>query len=224
MQLGKPETLGVLDHHQAGVGDVDAHLDHRGRHQHLRVAAAKTLHLRFALVAIHASVHIGDRKSAERAFSQIAAVRGDVLQALFGFFHRGHHHVGLLARVDALAQVGVHLGSLGHLHHARDGGLAPGRLATQRAQVQISVQRDGQRARNGRGRHHQRVWHQRHLALALLAHGRALLHAEAVLLVDHGNGQTAECHAAFEQRMRSNNQIHAAARQPGHDGVALRVA
>ena len=33
MQLGQTQALGILDHHQAGVGHVDADLDHRRRDQ-----------------------------------------------------------------------------------------------------------------------------------------------------------------------------------------------
>ena len=39
VQLRQAETLGVLDHHQAGVGHVHAHFDDRGGHQHLHLAA-----------------------------------------------------------------------------------------------------------------------------------------------------------------------------------------
>jgi hypothetical protein len=38
VQLRQAEALGVLDHHQAGVGHVHADLDHRGGHQHLHRA------------------------------------------------------------------------------------------------------------------------------------------------------------------------------------------
>ncbi|MCY1181627.1 hypothetical protein D9M73_221410 [compost metagenome] len=33
VQLGLAQAFGVLDDHQAGVGDIDADLDHCGRHQ-----------------------------------------------------------------------------------------------------------------------------------------------------------------------------------------------
>ena len=36
VQLGQAEEVGLLDHHHRRVRDVDAHLDHRRRHEHLR--------------------------------------------------------------------------------------------------------------------------------------------------------------------------------------------
>jgi hypothetical protein len=44
VQLGKAEALRLLDHHQRGVGHVDADLDHGGRHQQLGRAAGEPLH------------------------------------------------------------------------------------------------------------------------------------------------------------------------------------
>ena len=44
MQLGEPESLGVLHEHHRGVRDVDPHLDHRGRDQQVRVAGTEALH------------------------------------------------------------------------------------------------------------------------------------------------------------------------------------
>ena len=38
MQLGKPEALGVLDHHDARLRNIDADLDHRRRDEDLRLS------------------------------------------------------------------------------------------------------------------------------------------------------------------------------------------
>jgi hypothetical protein len=46
VQLRQAQALGVLDDHQAGVGHVDAHLDHRGGHQQLQLAALEGIHHR----------------------------------------------------------------------------------------------------------------------------------------------------------------------------------
>ena len=39
VQLGEPEAVGLLDDHDRRVRNVDADLDHRRRHQNLRLAA-----------------------------------------------------------------------------------------------------------------------------------------------------------------------------------------
>ena len=41
VQLGQAEALGVLDHHDRGVRDVDAHLDHRGGDEDLDLPAGE---------------------------------------------------------------------------------------------------------------------------------------------------------------------------------------
>ena len=41
VELGQAEALGVLDHHDGGVGHVHAHLDHGGGHQHLHLARGR---------------------------------------------------------------------------------------------------------------------------------------------------------------------------------------
>ena len=47
VQLGQPEAIGVLDHDDRGVGDVDADLDHGRGHQHVGHPARESLHGRF---------------------------------------------------------------------------------------------------------------------------------------------------------------------------------
>src|SRR5918994_2052621 len=41
VELGDAEAVGVEDHHDGGVGDVDAHLDHRRGHQQVEPALAE---------------------------------------------------------------------------------------------------------------------------------------------------------------------------------------
>jgi hypothetical protein len=46
MELREAEALGTLDQHHRGVGDIDPHLDHGRRHQHLRPPGGERLHRR----------------------------------------------------------------------------------------------------------------------------------------------------------------------------------
>ena len=57
VQLGQTEPLRVLDHHDGGVGHVDAHLDDRRGHQHLHLAVAEPPHDTVALVGLEPPVH-----------------------------------------------------------------------------------------------------------------------------------------------------------------------
>ena len=56
MKLRQPEPLGMLDDHDGGVRHVDAHLDHRRRHQHLHVTRANA-RIEAPLVGLQPSVH-----------------------------------------------------------------------------------------------------------------------------------------------------------------------
>jgi hypothetical protein len=66
VQLGKAEALGVLDHHQAGVGHIDADLDHRGRHQHLDLVAQRRPPSRRPSRRLEPAVHQADLQVGQR--------------------------------------------------------------------------------------------------------------------------------------------------------------
>ena len=57
MQLGDAETVGVEDHHDRRVRHVDAHLDHRRRHEHVELATPEPSHHVVLLSARHPAVH-----------------------------------------------------------------------------------------------------------------------------------------------------------------------
>src|SRR4051812_39046275 len=44
MQLRQPKTIGVVDHHDRGIGYVDPNFNHRGRYQNLKLVFAKSPH------------------------------------------------------------------------------------------------------------------------------------------------------------------------------------
>ena len=88
---------------------------------------------------------------------------------------------------------------------------APGGKLTQLADLEIPEHGHGDRARDGGGGHDQRVG----LALRLRRQGRALLHAEAVLLVDHDQPEVEEGDRIAEEGVRPDDD----ARLPGHDVV-----
>ena len=68
--------------------------------------------------------------------------------------------------------------------------------------------RHDERARDGRRRHDQHVGAG---AAALGLQRQALVHAEAVLLVDDGEGEIAEDHVRLEQRVRADDDVDVAA-------------
>ena len=85
------------------------------------------------------------------------------------------------ARLDRLASFGL-LADRGNIHVAEIG--------------------QHQAARDRRRRHHQNVG-----ALALVAKGEALVHAEAMLLVDHRETKIPEGDGLLKQRMRADHDV-----------------
>jgi hypothetical protein len=145
------------------------------------------------------------------------------------FLDQRTHPVGLRAAGAGVAH------ALDHLFAPRRGNeLGQHRRAARRQfvddrHVEVGVVAHGQRARDGRGAHHQLV---RAEGARLGAQRQALAHAEAVLFVDHCGTEAREIDRVLDQRMRAdrdrrlaagNGRLHGAlvahlqaARQPGH--------
>ena len=97
-------------------------------------------------------------------------------------------------------------------------GLTARRQLVDDAHVQVAIERHGQCAGNGRGRHHQHVGH---VVLAALAPQLGPLgHAEAVLLVDHHQSQAAELHGVFNHGVGAHENLHRAVVQPAEHLLA----
>ena len=60
MQLRKSKTLGVLDHHDGGCGNIDADLDHGGCHEKADLACGELRHYAIFFRALHLAVHETD--------------------------------------------------------------------------------------------------------------------------------------------------------------------
>src|SRR3546814_4829681 len=96
---------------------------------------------------------------------------------------------------------------------------APQRLLGQPGDVEIAIGRHQQRARDRRRRHHQGVD-----SLALAAEAHTLVHAEAMLLVDHRQREVAELDTFLEQRVGPDEDAGTALGDPpdhGREGLAL---
>ena len=203
MHLRQTEALGLLDQHHGRVGNVHADFDHRGRHQDLNFAALKFLHGGFFIVRRKLAVQQPDLQirihHARKMFVHL--LRG--LHGLrFRFFDHRIHHVGLPPRIDLLFEKAVDLLDASLLHMLGDDGLASGRHLIDDAHVQIAVDRERERARDGRRRHHQHV-----RMTALLHQFLPLLHAEAMLLIDNRQAELLKFDVGFEQRVRSDHHL-----------------
>ncbi len=216
MELGEAEALGVLDHHDRGVGHVDADLDDGGGDQHLDLAGEEAGHDRVALRRLHAAVDEADDRTQRFAERRVALLGGgDVVEHL-GFLDQRAHPVGLGALGDGAADAADHLVEPVERHDARVDRLAAGRLLGQPRDVHVAVVGEHQRARDRRRGHHQHVG-----GAALGGQRQALVDAEAVLLVDHHQRQVVEGDARLEEGVGADQQADRAVGEAGEDRLAL---
>ena len=70
VQLGHPEPVGVHDHHHGGVRHVHAHLDDRGRHEHIGRPVGEGPHRAVLVVGGQPPVHDPQPQPGQRALLQ----------------------------------------------------------------------------------------------------------------------------------------------------------
>ncbi len=122
-----------------------------------------------------------------------------------GFFDHRIDHVRLAAFVDLLLQEAVDLLDVVGGDVFGDDGLAAGRQFVDHGDVEVAIERHGERARDGGRGHHQ------HVGMDALLHQAEPLHdAEAMLLVDDGEAELLELHVLFEQRVRADGHVRQA--------------
>ena len=130
------------------------------------------------------------------------------------------NHVRLLPGGDQFAQKAPDLVGALVGHAAGDDRGPAGRQLVDDADVEIAVEGERQRARDGRCGHHQHVGMR--LAALFLHQLHALQHAEAVLLVDDDQAELVELHILFQQGVGADHQLGVALRDVPA-GVALAV-
>ena len=207
VELGQAEALGMLDHHHRRRRHVDADLDHRGGDQDRQAAVGERRHRRLALGALQASVQQADLAGKARA--QLAEALLDIGEVDFlRFLDQRAHPVDAPARRDLPADAVDHLADALQRNGAGVDRLPAGRLLGELGDVEVAVGREHQRARDGRGGHDQKID-----GMALGRQRHALVHAEAMLLVDHGQGEVGELDVLLHQRMRADHEMDRAVGQ-----------
>ncbi len=225
VQLCEAQALGILDDHQARIGHIHADLDHRGRHQKLRVACSECSHDCLLVGRFHAPVNQSHGEPFERPIQLGVHAFGRLRLQLLGLLDQCANPVGLTTLGAGAAYTGDHLLPAAvpdeHGGHRR----ASRRSLVDHRHVKIGIGGHCQRARYRCRGHHQLV---RHLlsALTLIAQRQALMHAEAVLFVDDHQPQFAERHLILHQRVRADTQRRTLdhRRQRLAPGLALDLA
>ena len=218
MQLRQPETFRVLDDHDGCFRHVDADFDHRGGDQELCLTGGKALHRSVLVGAFHPPVHQID--ACPEGFAQLGKTRlGGSEIDLFRLVDQRADPIDALAFVERAADRRLDLGDPRQRNGAGVDGLAAGRLLAQFGHVHVAEISEHQRARNRRRGKHQHVHR-----VALLRQRQPLVHAEAVLFVDDGQGEIVERHLVLKQRMGAEQQVDVAEREPVEDFRARAAA
>ena len=112
MKLRQPEPLRVLDHHHRGVGHVHAHFDHGRGDQRVDLARPEPVHNCLALLAVQTPVHRGQTLAPQVAVGEPVEMGVHVLEPAVRLVDHRHDDVRLLARLEALGDIGVDVAGL----------------------------------------------------------------------------------------------------------------
>ncbi len=179
MQLGQAEALGLLDHHDGGVGHIDPDLDHGRGHQDVEPSLDELGHDRVLLGVGQLAVDQADLWPQDLAQLHRPMLGGDEV-AVLGFGDQGADPERLRPSLHRCFQPGDDLGQARHGRGAGGDGGAAGRLLVKARNVEVAVEGQLQGARDRGGRHGQQVH-----GHALVLQPPAIGDAETVLLVDH---------------------------------------
>ena len=156
---------------------------------------------------------------AEAFFEVGEAILGRREIADFGFLDQRTDPVDALAFVDRASDGLDHLLKPRQRNRAGVDRLASGRFLAQFGDVHVAEIGEHQRARDRRRGHDQDVDR-----FALACERKALMHAEAMLLVDDREREVLERHVVLEQRMGADQEIDIAVFEPRQDVGALLAA
>ena len=216
VELREAEAVGVLDYHDGGVGYVDADLDDGGGDQDVQFVVAEAAHGLILLCWLHCAVDEAQTLVGKDLAAQAFVLDGGGFGGqCFGLLDQGADDERLPTLRDLMGDERVRLVAPCAAAPARDDLLPTGRQLVDGGNIQIAVEREGQRARDGRRGHDQHV-----RVIAFLAQSVALLHAEAVLLIDDDEAEPLEVHIFLNQGVGANGNH----RLPAFEGGASHAA
>ena len=219
VKLSEAEPVSALDKHNGGFWDVHTHLHHYGGNENLHLS----VHESFLDTGLLCRGHLAMEKAAFHTTELVLAeLRELSLSGLqFSAFHDGGaHHKRLVALADLRQYCCVSVRARSWEKGPRcHGGPARGLLVDD-AESHVTVQGQGESARDGRSGHGQDV---RGAPRApLLLQPCPLLHPKLVLLIHHCEGQVIKNDALADQCVRANDDPDCATRQTAQNMSPVR--
>jgi hypothetical protein len=139
--------------------------------------------------------------------------------AHLGFGDERTDPVDPLAALEGASDGSDHVVDAAERHRAGIDRLAAGRFLAKLRDVHVAEVGEHQRTRDGRRGEHQHIDR-----LALAREREALVHAEAMLLVDDGEREIAERDFLLEQRVGADQQVELSGFEPRQDVGSRRTA
>jgi len=180
--------------------------DDAGGDERSRLVAAEAAHHVLLLAGRHAAMEELEVVATEGAVAEVLELLlGGAHVKRLGFLDERADDVGLLAGVEALAQERVGVVAFVGLVPACADGLPAGGHLVDGGDLEVTVDREGEGAGDGRGGHHQQVG-----VHALLAEAGTLHHAEPVLLIDDGEAEPGDGYVILKQGVGADDDVGAA--------------
>ena len=205
MELGDAEPGRVENHHDRGVRHIDAHLNHRGRHEHVDRTGSEESHRLLLFGPPYPAVEKAQAQPSQLTSGQIGkhVLSGTHLQR-FRLLDQRTHHVGLTSRLHLLPDRLPDRGLVG-LPGRGNWYPAGGKFIKDRY-IQVPVDGHGGGPGDRGGRHHQHVGYCS--IPVLLPECRPLFDPESVLFVDDHRPQGSELDAFLDQGMGTDQYVH----------------
>ena len=137
VQLRQAHALGVLDHHQGGIGHIHAHFNHGGGHQHIQTACGKFGHHFGFFRRFHAPVHKADRELGQGSLQSGLRFGGGLQLQGFTLFNQGAHPISLLPFAARAQHQPFHFAAAHAVNQPRFDRRAPGRQFIYHRHIQI---------------------------------------------------------------------------------------
>ena len=144
MKLRQAKAVGVLDHHDGSVGDVDADFDHRGGDKNFNLARLKFAHHVFFFVGIKPPMQQPDMKVGKNLLPQLPVhLLGSFQFAFFVLLNYRINDVSLMSCGDLLANEIPNFGRALVGHRASDNRRASRRKLVEHGDIEVAVESEG---------------------------------------------------------------------------------